>query len=177
MVNKFIYEPCRLPLLLTHKEEQLQRTHRKQLGISPSVENGIRTWRVIWRPFLATPIPYTKRNGKPGLKRKADHVCTERYPIIDGITEEQAFREAAIRAAAVYRTPQTVYMPKVNWEQMARIKKVKLRDRYAKPGLNESIRTRAEELAEKGWTDRSIAEELGVNRSTVNRWRNKKAPA
>lgn len=177
MVTKLIYEPCRLPYLLTHKEDQLQRTHRKQLGISPSVENGIRTWRVIWRPFLITPIPYTMRNGKPGLKRKADWVCTERYPIVDGITEEQAFREAAIKAAAVYRTPRTLYMPRVNWAQMARAQGVKLRDQYAKPGLNQSVRARAEELLERGWTDRSVAKEIGVDRSTVNRWRNKKAPA
>lgn len=148
------------------------RKRLKQLGISPSIDNGIRAWRVIWRPFLPEPIPYTRADGNPGLKYKADNVCTRRFALVGSTDEESAFREAALFAAAAYREAPATIMPIVDWEQMAKARGVKLRDRYAKPALNGAI-DQALALFQQGYGPRQVGEILGVDRSTASRWRSR----
>lgn len=143
----------------------------KQLGISPDVIDGIRVWRVIWRPFLDTPEIFYRPDGTQGLRRKSDKVNTARYPIVNGITEEQAFRDAVRMAMIAYRRSPPEYMPIVNWEAIAKRKGQKLRDSFAKPGLNKSTKTKARELRAQGYTDRQVALQIGIDRSTAGRWR------
>lgn len=166
------YEPIKLPTPYTGRYHLLERLRFKQLGISPSVENGIRTWRVIWRPRLRCPIPYTRPDGKPGLKRTADEVRTMRFPIVGNETEESAYRRALQTASMAYRKVLPKAMPIVNWELMARSKGVKLRNEYAKPALNGAL-SEALELFEAGYGLGQVAEQMGVNKSTACRWRQK----
>lgn len=163
-------EPVRLPAPYTEDYGVKERTRLKQLGISPAVDNGIRVWRVIWRPYLDHPIHFRYPDGTPGIKEKADNVCTRRFTITGTTTEEQAFMQASLVAAAAYRAPVSHSMPIVDWDRMARAKGVKLRRRYAKPALNGDM-DRALRLFEEGYGPRQVGEILGVHPSTASRWR------
>jgi len=166
------FEPTRLPVPYTRELHLLHRKRFKQLGISPTVENGIRTWRVIWRPFLRHPIPYTRRDGTPGLKKKSDNVRTRRFCVVGDVTEESAYRDAMLEASLAYRTKLPHIMPIVDWEGIARAQGQKLRDSYAKPALNGAI-DEALELFKAGYGIGQVAEQMGVNKSTACRWRQK----
>lgn len=163
-------DPISLPTPYVHDHQTLVRRRIKQLGISPSIDNGIRAWRVLWRPFLPHPVTYIMMNGQIGLKFKADNVCTRRYPIAAGTTEEEAFLQAARQAAVAYRVPVPKVMPKVNWYAMASAKGVKIRDRFAKPALNGDM-DKALVLFQEGYGLAQVAQQLGIDRSTASRWR------
>lgn len=166
------FEPTRLPVPYTRELHLLHRRRFKQLGITPTVENGIRTWRVIWRPFLRHPVPYTRPDGTPGLKRKADNVRTLRFCVVGDVTEESAYRDAMREASLSYLTKLPHIMPIVDWEGIAKAKGQKLRDSYSKPALNGAI-YQALELFQEGYGLGQVAEQLGVNKSTACRWRQK----
>lgn len=145
----------------------------KRLGISPDVSTGVRTWRVIWRPFLDQPIYYTDHEGKGDLKRKSDNVKTKRFPITGSTTEKQAFEQAKQLACSAYRVEPDVEMPTVDWEALAKEQGAVLRNSYAKPGLNDDTVIAALRLYDEGFNDRQVAEQIGVNRTTVMRWKKK----
>lgn len=166
------YEPIKLPTPYTSRYHLLERRRFKQLGISPSVENGIRTWRVIWRPFLSCPVTYRRPDGTPGIKRKSDEVRTMRFPIVGNQTEESAYRRAMNTSSMAYRLPLPKAMPLVDWSGMARARGVKLRSEYARPSLNGAI-SEAQTLFEAGYGVTQVAHQMGVNKSTACRWRQK----
>lgn len=168
------YEPLRIPAPLTSQHAEQERRRIKQLGITPSIDNGIRCWRVIWRPFLETPIPYTAPDGRVSLRYKSNKVKTERFAIVGDATEEEAFQEAALTAAAAYRMQVAKTVPRVDWEKMAAAKGLKIRDRYAKPILNGGL-DRARELVKKNLGLQQMADELGISKATACRWRKKLA--
>lgn len=147
----------------------------KHLGVSPSIDNGIRYWRVIWRPFLDEPIPYRDRHGNVRLKRKADGVRTERYPIVEGESEADLFKLAVAHACQEYRipvkTPET--LPRVDWDMLARATGQTLRSNFSKPSFNPNCLERAAEMFQKGASNSMVAKEFGVDRSTASRWRKK----
>lgn len=164
------YDPIHLPKPYSRVHHLLTRMAFKQLGISPTVDNGIRAWRVIWRPRLKVPVPYTRIDGRPGLREKSHRVCTKRFPIVGDVTEEQAYRQALRLSSLVYGGKLPSIMPLVNWKQLAAAKGVKLRESYSKPALNGAI-DQACELFEQGWGLRDVADRLGVSKSTACRWR------
>ncbi len=164
------FEPLSLPAPWSSGFALDYRRRLKVLGISPSVDNGIRTWRVIWRPFLVKPVPFTRPDGTGGLRYKSHRVRTRRFAITGSISEEAAFRRAALIAAIAYRGPVAKVLPLVHWEHLAKVKRVKLRQVYAKPALN-GARERALALFAKGYGDRQVAAQLGVDRSTAGKWR------
>lgn len=166
------FEPAKLPAPFSDDFVTAYRKRLKQIGISPNVDNGIRGWRVLWRPFLKVPEVTELPGGRIVVRRKSHRVRTKRFPIAKYSTEEQAFREAAIAAAMAYRTRLADVMPIVDWERMARAKGVKLRDSYAKPALNGGI-DKAWELLDAGYSLQRVAQELGVDPSTVSRWRSR----
>lgn len=164
------FEPASLPVPYSSEFEKAVRSRIKQLGISPAIDNGIRAWRVLWRPFLPQPEPYVRFDGVICLKFKADNVCTRRFPIVGETTEEEAFRQAAVQAATAYRMPVAKVMPLVHWGRLASAKGVKIRTDYAKPALNGAL-DKALELFSQGYGPSQVAEQMGVDRSTASRWR------
>lgn len=143
-----------------------------QIGISPCIIDGVRGYRVIWRPFLDEPIAYTNHQGGTSYKTKGDNVKTMWFPIVGDVTEAEAYSNARRVAEAVYRTTVSQEVPNVDWQAMARRAGVKIREEYAKPALNGAL-DRAAALFELGWNDRMVGERLGVDRSTASRWRKK----
>lgn len=171
-MHDFSHEPSRLPAPIgLHTEMEVRRTI-KLLGISPSIINGIRGFRVIWRPFLEEPVRYTAKDGTTGVKRKADEVKTRWFPIVEGTTECQAFVDASRLACRVYKTKPPAARPKIEWERVATAQGVKIRGSYAKPALNGAM-DRAAALFVQGYSPRQVAERIGVDRSTASRWRKK----
>ena len=132
-----------------------------QTGLSPCIIKGVCGYRVVWRPFLDDPQAY---------KTKADNVKTLWFPIIGGVTEEEAYARAKAASEKAYRSKVSDTPPNVDWERMARRAGVKIRSEYAKPALN-GARERAAALFELGWTDRMVGQRIGVDRSTASRWR------
>lgn len=164
------YEPAKMPAPLSDDFVIAYRKRLKQLGVSPNVDNGIRGWRVLWRPFLKHPVVTELPGGRVVVRRKSHSVRTKRFPVAAFHSEHEAFREAAIAAAMAYRTPVAEFMPIVDWGRLARAKGVKLRDVYAKPALNGGI-DKAAELLEAGYGQQQVAQQLGVDPSTISRWR------
>lgn len=164
------YDPDESRTLRLSGDTTPKRLSYKALGISPAIIDGMCGYRVIYRPFLSEPVPYTKRDGTPGTKRKSDQVCTKWFPIMAYESEEEAFQDAAFEASSQYRETVECQKPFVDWEKLAREKGVKIRTEYAKPALN-GARERAAALLTIGYTPRQVAEKLGVDRSTVSRWR------
>lgn len=166
------HEPLLLPAPWSAEYTINYRKRLKHLGISPMVDSrGLRLWRVAWRPFLEHPVTYRCPDGSLGVKRKAENVCTRRFPVAAFSSEEEAFQAAAIEAAVAYRVPVARTMPIVDWEGMAMAKGVKLRDRYAVPSMNADLEGRALELFRKGYSPRQVGEQVGIDRSTASRWR------
>lgn len=168
------FEPLSLPAPWSAGFTLAYRRRLKVLGITPSVDNGIRTWRVIWRPFLKHPEPYTRPDGTPGLRYKSHRVRTRRITITGDTDEEAAFRRASVIAAVAYRGPVSRLMPVVDWARLATAKGVVLRQGYAKPALN-GAREQAEALFAQGYEDRQVAAQLGIDRSTAGKWRRRLA--
>lgn len=159
-----------LPSPLSKNNQLLQRKRFKQLGISPTVENGVRTWRVIWRPFLKNPVPYQRADGTKGLRRKSRKVRTLRFSIAGNVTEESAYREALKAASLAYRAKLTNAMPVVDWEAIAKAKGEVIRYEYGKPSLNGAM-DEALKLFEDGYGLGQVANQLGVSKATACRWR------
>lgn len=164
-------EVMRLPAPWTSSVDQAYRSNAKLLGISPAIVDGLRGFRVIWRPILKEPIPYRTAAGGVGYRKKSHRVKTRWFPIVGDTTEDEAFRDANVLAAKVYDTLPYSAQVRTDWDLLARIEKVKVRTEYAKPALNKGVLERAEALFEMGWTPRQVGERLGVDRSTASRWR------
>lgn len=172
---KLVINPLVFPLPLTFHYVAGRQKVLKHLGVSPSIDNGIRYWRVIWRPFLPKPVPYRDQFGRWQLKRKADSVKTERYPIVGEHSEEELFRLAVVKACEVYRIPveHLDVTPRVDWEMLAKATGQRVRSRYSKPSLNEGVMQRAMRMFDQGASNSMVAKAMGVDRSTASRWRKK----
>lgn len=165
------HEPLKLPAPWSAEYTINYRKSLKQLGIAPFLDDGLRMWRVAWRPFLAHPVTYRRRDGSLGIRRKAEKGRSKRFPIAAFGSEEEAFQQAAIEAAVDYRVPVARTMPIVDWEGMARAEGVTLRDRYAVPSMNVDLEEKALELFREGYSPRQVGEQVGIDRSTASRWR------
>jgi hypothetical protein len=174
-MSKLEINPLRYPSPLTfHYVAGHQRT-LKHLGVSPTIDNGICYWRVIWRPFLKTPVHYRDARGRMRIKRKEDNVRTERYAIVNEQQDKALFELAVIKACQMYRLPNLPpsTTPQVDWEMLAKATGQKIRNTLAKPLLNEGTLERAIAMFEGGASNSLVAKSFGVNRSTASRWRKK----
>lgn len=165
-------EPSSLPAPLSPYAEAQIRKDIKLLGISPAIMDGICGFRVIWRPLLPKPVNYKRSDGTTGTKRKSHKVRTKWFPIVQGVSEEQAFAEASLAAAAAYGMKPPKVRPRVSWEAMAKSQGVRIRQTYAKPALNGEM-DRAAALFVQGYSPRQVADRIGIDRSTASRWRKK----
>jgi hypothetical protein len=166
------HEPLKLPAPWSDQYTINYRKRLKQLGISPYVDSqGLRVWRVCWRPFLEHPVAYRRADGSWDLKRKADKGRSKRFPIAAFGSEEEAFQQAAIEAAVAYRIPVARTMPIVDWGGLARAAGVKPRDRFMVASKNADQEEQALELFRQGYSPRQVGEQVGIDRSTASRWR------
>lgn len=159
-----------VPTPLSVGAQAEERRNIKLLGISPAIVDGIRGFRVIWRPALSKPVHYRKKDGSAGAKRKSDTVRTLWFPIVGEVSERQAFQEANRAAALAYGVRPSKVQPRVEWGRLARLSGQKVRSSYAKPALNGAV-DRAAALFVQGYSPRQVAEKLRVDRSTASRWR------
>lgn len=175
-MNKLEIEPVKFNGPLTTYEIFRRHYFYRHIGVSPSIDNGIRYWRVIWRPFLKYPETYFV-NGKVITKFKDDNVKTLRFPVIDGVDErdllDQAVQEACRQYRVKYKSDRN--LPDVDWSMLAKATGQKIRDKYARPSLNEGTLEKAAKMFKAGASNSMVAKSLGVDRSTASRWR-KKAP-
>ena len=174
-MSKLEISPLRYPSPLSFHYVAGHRRTLKHLGVSPSIDNGICYWRVLWRPFLPEPITYKDERGRIRVKNKDDNVKTERFAIVNGGKEKDLFDAAVRRACEVYRLPDrpSSVRPDVDWQMLAKATGQKIRNTLAKPALNEGVLDKAAEMFEKGASNAMVADAFGVNRSTASRWRKK----
>lgn len=123
--------------------------------ISPYVQDGIAGFRVVYRHFI------------PNSPYKSNSVSTLRFPICDGVTEEEAWRRANCAANHAYREnfQGIPKVPKVDWKAMGQTRVV------SETALREEKKLEAEKLNAMGYSTRRIAKEVGVGHATVARWR------
>lgn len=174
-MSKLELSPLRYPSPLSfHYVAGHQRT-LKHLGVSPSIDNGICYWRVLWRPFLPEPIEFKDARGRWRIKYKDDNVKTERFAIVNNSKEKDLFDTAVRRACEVYRLPEkpSSVRPEVDWQMLAKATGQKIRNTLAKPALNEGVIEKAAVMFERGASNAIVAKEFGVDRSTASRWRKK----
>lgn len=174
-MSKLEINPLRYPSPLTFHYIAGHRRTLKHLGVSPSIDNGICYWRVLWRPFLPEPITYRDAKGRLRVKRKDDNVKTERYPIVNGDEEKFLFDLAVAKACEVYRLPSSPssVRPQVDWQMLAKATGQKIRKTLAKPVLNDGTIEKAASMFEAGASNSMVAKAFNVDRSTASRWRKK----
>lgn len=174
-MSKLELNPLRYPSPLSFHYIAGQRRTLKHLGVSPSIDNGICYWRVLWRPFLPEPITYIDSRGRVQVKTKQDNVRTERFAIVNNEREADLFDAAVRRACEVYRLPDrpSSVRPEVDWQSLAKATGQKIRNTLAKPALNEGTIEKAAKMFEGGASNAMVAKAFGVDRSTASRWRKK----
>jgi len=174
-MSKLEINPLRYPSPLSFHYVAGQQRALKHLGVSPSIDNGICYWRVLWRPFLKEPVHFKDKKGRLRVKKKCDSVRTERYPILAGESEEKLFDIAVMRACDVYRLPKRVssVRPQVDWQMLAKATGQKLRNTLSKPSMASGVIEEAAYLFESGASNAMVASRFNVNRSTASRWRKK----
>lgn len=126
--------------------------------VQPYVSSGVPGWRVLWR----LPAEHDPR-------KKSDHVSTQRFPIVDGITAEQAWEEAFKFASRIYGEGHFTVprMPDIDWKALGAVGTAKKSRRQQ---LKENTE-KAYALFAKGYDTDRVASEVGIGRSTAFRYR------
>lgn len=173
--DRFSAQPLKYPAPYVYRFIALHTGRLKHLGVSPAIDNGIRYWRVIWRPFLDKPIEYKDRSGRIRVKTKKDSVKTERYPVVGNEDEIAVYRQAITKAREVYKLGNSLppVEPKVDWDTLAKSLGKTINKTYTRKSLNNGVLDEVEEMFNKGSSNALVAKAFGVDRSTASRWRKK----